>query len=141
MKSFKEVIEIIILGLSVALWATVSNGCAAAAVGAGAGAVGAVVYTDRGAEGNVNGTPADVNRRALAVFSQMGIKVKDTSTKDSGKEKKLVGQAGKRQVTVDIKSSGTDVSKVDVVANKGFMNVEWDKDYAKDVMTKIVQQG
>jgi hypothetical protein len=140
MKSLKEVVQVLILGLSIALWATVSNGCAAAAVGAGGAAAG-IAYTSRGAEGHISGSPADVDRRAHAVFQQMGITPTENVSKDGGKEKKLVGKTKDREVTVEINKGEGGTSKVEVVANKGPLNMGWDKDYAKDVLTRIVRQG
>lgn len=122
--------------LSSALAAT---GCVAAA--AGAGAAGAVYLTTRGAESLMNAPVDDVARRAEAVMREEGI-VKDAeSTEKSGSKRELKGKKGDLDVSIEIQEQTDNpaTTKVEVSARKN--EVEWDKDYAKVILNKIVAKS
>ncbi|MBS2027351.1 MAG: hypothetical protein JST54_05545 [Deltaproteobacteria bacterium] len=117
------------------------SSCApAVVVGAGAvGAVGAIAYTDRGAKGDVQGTPDDVRRNTEAVFRRMGIATTGYEMKNGGVERNLKGQSTTAEVTVNIVATSPTTSRVEVDAKEGTLN--WNKDYARQVLTRIVQMG
>ena len=113
--------------------------CAPAVVaGAGAvGAVGAIAYTDRGAKGEVQGSPDDVRRNTEAVFRRMGIATTGYEMKNGGAERNLQGQSTTAQVSVNIVATSPTTSRVEVDAKQGTLS--WNKDYARQVLTRIVQ--
>lgn len=127
------------LTLSILLTSSVQlAGCAAAALGgAAAGAAGAVAYSDRGAKSDVKGDTQDINNKAQQVFSDMGIQTTGTQTKENG-EHDLTGKAGDKEITVQMTPAGQNATHVEVIAKEG--TVKWNKDYAKDLLSKIVNK-
>jgi polyisoprenoid-binding protein YceI len=123
--------------LSLALAAALlSTGCLAAAA---AGAAGGVYLTTRGAESLIEAPVDDVASRAEAVMGEMGITKEGESTEDQGDKHVLKGKQGDLDVNIDITRESPTTSKVEVTARKNL--AEWDKDYAKDVLNRIVQKG
>ncbi|HET6764758.1 MAG TPA: DUF3568 family protein [Longimicrobiaceae bacterium] len=110
--------------------------CAAALVGAGA--AGAIGWNERGAESTVNGTVDQNWSRALATFQQMGIMQSDTKTENNGAERKLEGTKGDMMVTVVMRSREATTTYVEVTAKKNM--VDYDRDYAKQVLTSIINR-
>jgi hypothetical protein len=113
-----------------------STGCLAAAA---AGAAGGVYATTRGAESIVEGSVGEIAGRAEAVMSEMGIVKQGESTEDQGDKQVLKGTKDKLDVTIDIKRESSTTAKVEVTARENL--AEWDKDYAKEVLSRIVQKG
>jgi hypothetical protein len=105
-------------------------------VAAGAGAAGAIAYTNRGAESDVAGTVDQVFDRAVAAFQQSGISETGRATEDNGNQRRLVGTKGEQEVTVELERSGDNVVKVEVIAKKNA--VDYDKELAKQVLDRIV---
>ena len=123
--------------LSLALAAALlSTGCLAAAA---AGAAGGVYLTSRGAESVIEGSVDDVAARAEAVMDEMGIVKEGESTEDQGDKHVLKGKQGDLDVNIDINRESPTTTKVEVTARKNL--AEWDKDYAKDVVNRIVEKG
>jgi hypothetical protein len=123
--------------LSLALAAALlSTGCLAAAA---AGAAGGVYLTTRGAESVIEAPVGDVATRAEAVMGEMGIVKEGESTEDQGDKQVLKGKQGDLDVNIDITRESPTTSKVEVTARKNL--AEWDKDYAKQVLSRIVQKG
>ena len=116
--------------------AILSTGCLAAAA---AGAAGGIYLTSRGAESVVEGSVADVAGRAKAVMGEMGIVQEGESTEDQGDKQVLQGKQGDLDVTIDINRESPTTAKVEVTARKNL--AEWDKDYAKQVLGRIVEKG
>jgi hypothetical protein len=112
------------------------TGCLAAAA---AGAAGAVYATTRGAESVVEGSVDQIAGRAEAVMSEMGIVKQGESTEDQGDKQVLKGTKDKLDVTININRETPTTAKVEVTARENL--AEWDKDYAKEVLTRIVQKG
>ncbi len=111
--------------------------CVAAA--AGAGAAGGVYLTSRGAESLVEAPVDEVAGRAESVMGELGI-VKDAeSTKQSGDQRELKGKKGDLDVTIKMNRESSTTTKVEVSARKN--TVEWDKDYAQEVLNRIVKKG
>ena len=108
-------------------------GCMAVAAGAGAGA--ALAYNDRGVSTRMEGTVDGVFARAQAVFREMGIT--ETSQDNDGDERELQGRApNDLEVTVDIELDRGSMVSVNVFAQRS--TVDWDRDYARDVLQRIM---
>lgn len=105
-------------------------------IAAGAGAAGAIAYTNRGAESDVAGTVDQVFDRAVAAFQQSGITETGRATEDNGTRRRLVGAKGEQEVTVELNRSSESVTKVEVIAKKNA--VDYDKELAKDVLDRIL---
>jgi hypothetical protein len=113
-----------------------STGCVAAAA---AGAAGAVYLTSRGAESVVEGSVDQIAGRAETVMGEMGIVKQGESTEDQGDKQVLKGTKGELDVTIDIRRESATTAKVEVTARENL--AEWDKDYAKEVLSQIVKKG
>jgi len=113
-----------------------STGCVAAAA---AGAAGAVYLTSRGAESVVQGSVDEIAGRAEAVMGEMGIVKEGESTENQGDEQVLKGKKGDLDVTIEIERESESTAKVEVTARENL--AEWDKDYAKEVLSRIVQKA
>jgi hypothetical protein len=116
---------------------TPSAGCVAAAAGAGAGS--AIYLTSRGASSTVNGSVNDVAARARSVMDGEGITITETKTEAEGDERSFKGTKGDLDVSVDLKRDTPTTTKAEVSARKNL--AEWDKDYAKTLLNKIVKGG
>jgi hypothetical protein len=112
-----------------------TGGLAAAA----AGAAGGVYLTSRGAESVVEGSVDQVAGRAEAVMSEMGIVKEGESSEKQGDRQELKGKKGDLDVTIQINRETSTTVKVEVTARENL--AEWDKDYAKEVLSRIVQKG
>jgi hypothetical protein len=122
------------LGLAL-LVPLVLSGCFLVAAGAGAGA--AIAYTNRGASSTVHGSVDDVFTRSVAAFAQTGVTKTGESTEDSGAKRKLVGSKSDLEVTVEMSRATDSTTSVEVYAQKNA--VQYDKDFAKDVLNRIIQ--
>ena len=111
-----------------------TGGCFLAA--AGAGAAGAIAYTNRGATSVVAGSVDQVFDRAGGAFQQAGITETGRSTEDSGLQRKLLGTKGEYDVTVELNRSTDSTTNVEITARKNA--VEYDKELAKDILSRIV---
>jgi hypothetical protein len=109
------------------------------AAAAGAGAAGAVYLTSRGAESLVDSPVDQVAGRAKAVMNEMQIVPDAESSKDGGDKRELKGKKGDLDVTIKLERQGDTSTKVEVEAQKNL--AEWDKDYAKQVLQRIVEAG
>jgi len=114
------------------------TGCLVAAAGAGAG--GAVYFTERGTESVLSASVARVFDATRETFQEQGISETKTSTEQEGggERRQLEGAKGDREVTVTIRTEGSG-SKVEVVARK--TPVTWDKDFAKSILESIVAKA
>jgi hypothetical protein len=112
----------------------VASGCFL--VAAGAGAAGAIAYTNRGATSNVAGTVDQVFDRTVTAFQAAGVAETGRSTADNGEQRKLVGTKGEFEVTAEINRSNETTSKVEVTAKRSA--VEYDKELAKDILNRIL---
>ena len=113
-----------------------TSGCIAAA-GAAAGAAGAVAYSDRGARSEVTVPLDDLVRAVEATFSAMDIAITERSRKEDGSETHLKGKNGNMEVNVDINRDQT--TKIQVIARRNL--VDYDRDYARDVLKKILERN
>ena len=113
-----------------------STGCLAAAA---AGAAGGIYLTSRGAESVVQGSVEEVASRAEAVMVELGIVKQGESTEDQGDKHVLKGTKGELDVVINVSRESPSTAKVEVTARENV--AEWDKDYAKEVLSRIVQKG
>ena len=105
-------------------------------VAAGAGAAGAIAYTNRGATSVVAGTVDQVFDRAAAAFQQASITETGRSTEDNGRLRKIIGTKGEYEVTAELNRSTDSTTKVEIAAKKS--PVEYDKEMAKDILNRIL---
>ena len=105
-------------------------------VAAGAGAAGAIAYTNRGATSVVAGTVNQVFDRAVAAFQQAGITETGRSTENSGQQRKLIGTKGEYEMTAELNRTADSTTKVEITARKSA--VEYDKEMAKDILNRIL---
>jgi hypothetical protein len=113
-----------------------STGCLAAAA---AGAAGGVYLTTRGAESVIEGSVDQVANRAEAVMTEMGIVKEGESTENQGDKQELKGKKGDLDVTISVERESSTTAKVEVTARENL--AEWDKEYAKEVLNRIVEKG
>ncbi len=131
-KSDWRALWVILIGLAGAL-----PGClaaTAAAAGAGTG----VYLTSRGAESIVDGSVDDVEKRARAVFAAEGIPVTGSQVENSGAKREIKGTKGDLEISVSMERQGAKTTKTEVSARKNI--AVWDKDYAQQLLGKIVKQ-
>jgi hypothetical protein len=105
-------------------------------VAAGAGAAGAIAYTNRGATSVVAGSVDQVFDRAASAFQQAGISETGRSTENSGRERKLIGTKGEYEVIAELNRSTDSTTKVEITAKKNA--VEYDKELAKDILNRML---
>jgi hypothetical protein len=112
------------------------TGClAAAAAGAGAG----IYLTSRGAESLVEGSIDQIAARARTVMNEEGIVPDASSTENGGENRELKGKKGDLDVTIQMEQKSDKTTRVEVTARKNL--AEWDKDYAQQVLQRIVEKG
>jgi hypothetical protein len=114
--------------------ATSGTACAAAAA---AGAAGAIYATTRGVESLVAGPIDQVATRSQRVMKEMAIVPDAEKTESSGAKREFKGKHGDLDVTIQLEQQDTATTKVEVSARKNL--AEWDKDYARSVLEKIVK--
>ncbi len=110
-------------------------GCLLAAAGAGAGA--GIFLTTRGASSLVNAQVSDVASRTRAVFEEMNITVLKSSEENGGDKRTLSGQRGEMEVDVDMERKSPTTTNVEVTAKRNV--ADYDKDFAKEVLSRIIQ--
>jgi hypothetical protein len=112
------------------------TGClAAAAAGAGAG----IYLTSRGAESLVEGDIDQIAARARAVMNEEGIVPDASSTEDGGDKREIKGKKGDLDVTFEMEQKSDKTTRVEVTARKNL--AEWDKEYAQQLLQRIVEKG
>ncbi len=105
-------------------------------VAAGAGAAGAIAYTNRGASSNVSGSIDAVFDRSVTAFAGAGIRETGRSTEESGAKRRLTGAKGEQEVIVEMERKESETTKVEVIARKNA--VDYDKKLAEDVLNRII---
>ena len=110
----------------------VAPGCATAAL-AGAGAAAGIHMTGNSAESPVRGALAEVDRRTQSVLAAMGIRVDERKEEPGGFEYK--GSAQGMEIRVELDAAGGGTTQVKASARKNA--VEWDNDYARDIVARI----
>ena len=112
----------------------VASGCFL--VAAGAGAAGAIAYTNRGATSVVAGTVDQAFNRAVAAFQQAGITETGRATENNGRLRKLIGKKGEVEVIAELNWATDSTTKVEITAKENA--VEYDKELAKDILNRIL---
>jgi uncharacterized protein DUF3568 len=112
-------------------------GCVAAAAAAGAGA--GIYLTTRGAESLVNSPIDQVATRAQAVMSEESIVPDASSSEQAGTKRELKGKKGDLDVTIEMEQKDSKTTRVEVTARKNL--AEWDKDYAQQLLSRIVAKS
>jgi hypothetical protein len=112
-------------------------GCVAAAAAAGAGA--GIYLTSRGAESMVEGSVDDVSARTRTVLNEEGIVLDESNLEKGGDKREFKGKKGDLDVSVELERKGANTTRVEVSARKNL--AEWDKDYAQQLLSKIIQKG
>ena len=124
------------LAVAIALAGAMGGCVAAGAAAAGAGT--GLYVTSRGAGSVVNGSVDDVERRARAVFGEEGIPVSGSQMENSGAKREISGKKGDLDITVSMEQQADQTTKTEVSARKNI--AVWDKDYAQQLLGKIVKQ-
>jgi uncharacterized protein DUF3568 len=114
-----------------------TTGCLAAAAAAGAGA--GVYLTTRGAESMIESPIDQVAARSRAVMNEEGIVPDASSTEKGGDKREFKGKKGDLDVTIEMERKSDKVTRVEVTARKNL--AEWDKEYAQQVLQRIVEKG
>jgi len=122
--------------LAIAFAAGLSGCLAATAAAAGAGT--GVYLTSRGAESIIDGSVDEVDRRARAVFAAEGIPVSGSQMESSGDKREIKGTKDDLDISVSMERQGPQTTKTEVSARKNI--AVWDKDYAQQLLGKIVKQ-
>jgi hypothetical protein len=112
-------------------------GCVAAAAAAGAGA--GIYLTTRGAESMVEGSIDNVSARAQAVLNEEGIVLDESNMESGGDKREFKGKKGDLDVTVELEREGANTTRVEVTARENV--AEWDKEYAQELLSKIVEKS
>ena len=112
-------------------------GCVAAAAAAGAGA--GIYLTSRGAESLVDNSIDQVAGRAQAVMSEEGIVADASSSEKGGDKREFKGKKGDLDVTIELERKSSATTRVEVTARKNL--AEWDKEYAQQLLSRIVEKS
>jgi hypothetical protein len=114
----------------------VLSGCVAAAAGAGAGA--GIYYTSRGVESIVPASVDAAFAAAESAFEHFEIEQTSMKVEDGGAKRELQGKTEARGLDITVKFEEQDEgTRIEVSARKNL--VEWDKDFAREIVAKIVQ--
>lgn len=113
-----------------------ASACLAAAA---AGAAGGIYLTSRGAESLVEGPIDQVTARAEAVMAEMQITKDAESSERGGDRRELKGKRGDLDVTIQLQRESPTTTKVEVTARENL--AEWDKEYAQEILQRIVKKG
>jgi hypothetical protein len=123
--------------LVAALAGPVSGCVAAAAAGAGAGT--GIYLTSRGVSSVVDGSVEDVAARTRSALDAEGVTITETKTESEGDKRSFKGKKDDLDVTVDLERQSPSTTKAEVTARKNL--AEWDKDYARKLLDRIVKGG
>lgn len=113
-------------------------GCIAA-LAAGAGAAGAIAYSERGVSSKMAGSVDQTIARSQAVFSEMRISTTGQDGSPGSNERELKGRVGDLEITVDVKRENERLVAVEVFAQRS--TVDWDRDYARRVLEAIIARS
>ncbi len=112
-------------------------GCVAAAAAAGAGA--GIYLTTRGAESLVDNSIDKVAERVQTVMNEEGIVPDASSTESGGDKREFKGKKGDLDVTIEMERKSPTSTRVEVTARKNV--AEWDKEYAQQLLSRIVEKS
>lgn len=113
----------------------VLNGCLLAAAG---GVGGGIYFTNQGVESIVPGGVEEVSTATERAFGDFDLTRTELRIDEEGRTLRAQPSGGgDPEVTVTIRQEGDDSSRVEVKARNSV--VTWDKDYARQVIEKIVE--
>jgi hypothetical protein len=112
-------------------------GCVAAVAAAGAGA--GIYLTSRGAESMVDGSIDQVAARSQAVMNEEGIVPDESAVQNGGDKREFKGKKGDLDVTIELERKSSTTTRVEASARKNL--AEWDKEYAQQLVSKIVEKS
>jgi hypothetical protein len=114
------------------------SGCLVAAAGAaGAGAAAGVYLSERGASSLVEGTLPQVDARTQTAMRSLSIEVTETRAASDGTRKEYRGRTAEVDVVVVLESRG---ASTQVTATAKRSAVEFDRDYARTLVQRVVEQ-
>ena len=87
----------------------------------------------------VEGSIDDVSDRTRAVLSEEGIALDESNFENGGDKREFKGKKGDLDVTVELEREGPSTTRVEVSARKNV--AEWDKEYAQQLLSRIVQKS
>ncbi|MGE5687191.1 MAG: DUF3568 family protein [Gemmatimonadota bacterium] len=114
------------------------SGCVAAAAAA-AGAGTGIYLTSRGVASVVNGSVDDAAARTRSAMDAEGITITETKTEAEGDKRSFAGKKDDLDITVELERQSPTTTKAEVTARKNV--AEWDKDYARKLLDRIVKGG
>lgn len=113
------------------------SGCVAAALGAaGAGVAAGVYLRDRSAIALVEGPLSAVDARTLGVLRALRVEVTETRSAADGTRKEYRGRTAELDVSVELEARG---GATQVTATARRSAVEWDREYARTLVQRIVE--
>jgi hypothetical protein len=80
-----------------------------------------------------------VAARARAVMSEEGIVPEASNMEQGGEKREFKGKKGDLDVTFELEQKSSKTTRVEVTARKNL--AEWDKDYAQQLLSRIVEKG
>lgn len=113
-----------------------AQACIVAAAGAGAAA--GIHVTSRGVEASLEPRIDRVAEAVQATFRDLGIRQTAESSKESGAEREFKGAVEDLDVTVTLKSRE---GRTDVEVSARRNLASWDKDYARQVLGRIIERA
>ena len=72
-------------------------------------------------------------------MNEEGIVPDASSTENGGANREFKGKKGELDVTIQLEQKSDKTTRVEVTARKNL--AEWDKDYAQQVLQRIVEKG
>lgn len=114
-----------------------ASGCVVIAAGAGAG--GAIHFTNNGAESVVRASVEATSSATERAFEHFGIERTSLKIEGDGAKREIEGKSAERDtgVSVKLEKEDEDTTRVEVSARKSL--VTWDKDFAREIIEKIVE--
>jgi hypothetical protein len=133
MMMMRNVSSLLALSLALGTVTALSAGCSTS------GGKQESVVNNASTSSDVKGSVSTVNSHAQDVFKEMGIGVTGSQSKESGKKQELTGKAGDKTVTVELSQVSPEMTHVQVTAKEG--SLQWNEDYAQQVLSKLIQKS
>lgn len=100
------------------------------------GSIGQIVG---GVESDTKGQIADVNNRTLTVFKQLGIQSTGLDTENSGAKQILKGKKDDMEIEVQLTPTPGAENQTHIVVTAKQGTIKWNKDFAQQILSKIIQ--
>ncbi len=108
------------------------------AAGAAGRAIASIIPTNQGAESLVQGSVSNVERRARAVLTNMGLQLTKASYEDNATEREYEARRGDRVVHMKLQARGATSTQVNVSSREG--RLDYDKSHARTIIERIHRQ-